>query len=404
MEMANAPLDGASAPLASAPPQENLPVAPTEREQGQCRICLEYGGTDLIAPCICKGTTKWVHRHCLDHWRARGQGARAFTHCPQCNYAYLMRLVRDPSETQQQLRDRRRRFLRHAVGNFFLGVLLLQLLLCTVAILIRLVDRDETLVDVIPFFSPKLPGEENGSVMQAFRYHKSTYYFASVLFCLAMTGLSVIIYYTVKLCASCCKRRGDTRSTTSDWDCCDWCWYPTPYRSNVQVYYFPHIQCGCCDCGDCCDACCNENCCRGCPDMPSVNRGGGGGGSSGNSNNDGLGAIFGIICLVISAILVIVGLFFAMAALVTWIQKVVQRYVALKELQTLTGEYIVADLALLEEEQRQKNQADQMPWRSLWAEDLEQAPSAPEWVPMMPQQVQVNLYRDLQAVYGYQAV
>lgn len=44
------------------------------------------------------------------------------------------------------------------------------------------------------------------------------------------------------------------------------------------------------------------------------------------------------------------------------------------------------DLALLEEEQRQKNQADQMPWRSLWAEDLEQAPSAPEWVPMMPQQ------------------
>ena len=35
--------------------------------------------------------------------------------------------------------------------------------------------------------------------------------------------------------------------------------------------------------------------------------------------------------LIIFAILVILGLFFAMAALVTWIQKVVQRYVALKE-------------------------------------------------------------------------
>jgi len=140
--------------------------------------------------------------------------------------------------------------------------------------------------------------------------------------------------------------------------------------------------------------------------MPSVNAGGGGGGGGGsNNNNNPLGAILGIICIIIFAILVIVGLFFAMAALVTWIQKVVQRYVALKELQALTGEYIVADLALLEEEQRQKNQADQMPWRSLWAEDLEQgAPSAPEWVPMMPQQVQTTLYRDLQAVYGYQAV
>ncbi|KAI3930634.1 hypothetical protein MKX01_037080 [Papaver californicum] len=39
-------------------------------EQIQCRICLETDGRDIIAPCKCKGTSKFVHRECLDHWRA----------------------------------------------------------------------------------------------------------------------------------------------------------------------------------------------------------------------------------------------------------------------------------------------------------------------------------------------
>lgn len=29
-----------------------------------------YPGRDFIAPCKCKGTSKYVHRECLDHWRA----------------------------------------------------------------------------------------------------------------------------------------------------------------------------------------------------------------------------------------------------------------------------------------------------------------------------------------------
>jgi len=33
-------------------------------------ICLLLSGTDFIAPCKCRGTSKYVHRECLDHWRA----------------------------------------------------------------------------------------------------------------------------------------------------------------------------------------------------------------------------------------------------------------------------------------------------------------------------------------------
>jgi hypothetical protein len=31
---------------------------------------VDFSGRDFIAPCKCKGTSKYVHRACLDHWRA----------------------------------------------------------------------------------------------------------------------------------------------------------------------------------------------------------------------------------------------------------------------------------------------------------------------------------------------
>ena len=33
-------------------------------------------GRDFIAPCKCKGTSKYVHRDCLDHWRSVKVSAR----------------------------------------------------------------------------------------------------------------------------------------------------------------------------------------------------------------------------------------------------------------------------------------------------------------------------------------
>ncbi|KAF3785474.1 hypothetical protein EJ110_NYTH27766 [Nymphaea thermarum] len=60
-------------------------------EQIQCRICLETDGRDFIAPCKCKGTSKYVHRECLDHWRAIREGF-AFAHCTTCKAPYHLRV------------------------------------------------------------------------------------------------------------------------------------------------------------------------------------------------------------------------------------------------------------------------------------------------------------------------
>ena len=84
-------------PITDPSDEIDLEAGPTE--QTQCRICLDtdgnftflsiskqlyaqnvilswpynsflFSGRDFIAPCKCNGTSKYVHRHCLDHWRA----------------------------------------------------------------------------------------------------------------------------------------------------------------------------------------------------------------------------------------------------------------------------------------------------------------------------------------------
>ncbi|KAA0068199.1 hypothetical protein IC582_008454 [Cucumis melo] len=59
-------------------------------DQPQCRICLDTGGEDLIAPCHCKGTQKYVHRSCLDNWRSTKEGF-AFAHCTECRAMFVLR-------------------------------------------------------------------------------------------------------------------------------------------------------------------------------------------------------------------------------------------------------------------------------------------------------------------------
>ncbi|MBA0839365.1 hypothetical protein Goarm_005101 [Gossypium armourianum] len=56
----------------------------------QCRICLDNEGDDLIAPCYCRGTQKYVHRSCLDNWRSTKEGF-AFAHCTECRALFILR-------------------------------------------------------------------------------------------------------------------------------------------------------------------------------------------------------------------------------------------------------------------------------------------------------------------------
>jgi hypothetical protein len=40
-----------------------------QKRRAQCRFCLEIDEqTNLIAPCICRGSAKFIHNHCLMRW------------------------------------------------------------------------------------------------------------------------------------------------------------------------------------------------------------------------------------------------------------------------------------------------------------------------------------------------
>ena len=59
-----------------------------------CRICLEDDFREnVIAPCLCSGTCKWIHPQCLNQWRASTyqQFDSSFSQCPTCKFSYRVR-------------------------------------------------------------------------------------------------------------------------------------------------------------------------------------------------------------------------------------------------------------------------------------------------------------------------
>ena len=51
----------------------------------RCRLCL-VGEEDgpLVQPCACRGSAKWIHRHCLEEWRRTSPKEDAAYRCGQC--------------------------------------------------------------------------------------------------------------------------------------------------------------------------------------------------------------------------------------------------------------------------------------------------------------------------------
>ena len=67
----------------------------------ECRICFESDGSDngqLIVPCKCDGTSRYIHRKCLDKWRETNVLTDAFYKCRECNDIYTIEFI-FPQET-----------------------------------------------------------------------------------------------------------------------------------------------------------------------------------------------------------------------------------------------------------------------------------------------------------------
>ncbi len=89
-----------------------------------CRICLEdeLDRADVIAPCSCMGSSKFVHRECLDIWRTTQQD-RAFSRCTECLTDFRLIPVHAEEDDPKVVRRRKLRYwllMARDLGGAFL--------------------------------------------------------------------------------------------------------------------------------------------------------------------------------------------------------------------------------------------------------------------------------------------
>lgn len=59
-----------------------------QNEEKLCRIC--YGqGRNLVSPCQCKGSVKYIHKHCLLKWIKVSKSKK----CEICNSKYKVNII-----------------------------------------------------------------------------------------------------------------------------------------------------------------------------------------------------------------------------------------------------------------------------------------------------------------------
>jgi len=342
---------------------------------------------------------------------------RAFTHCPNCGFEYLITLIRAPTLHLQQIRKQRRRLIRRSVGQFLLGAFVVQLVLCLLAMALRGIDQEEFLVTFFGFESQDgHPG--TGDFMHAMCHYRATYYLAAVILSLVLLAFARILAACVQRCQVCgpCSCGSRCLPQEDGGDCCSDCLIVSMQCPNTLECPLPGpCEAASCDCGD------------------------------------GGGVL--ILAFVSVVLLAFIGIFLAMAMIVTWFQRVIQKYYQLREIRVLTQEYVVQDLSKLQPQvgplsceglgisfiprfgQPQQQSMDTSSFKSTNSPQTGQLsghlsghlsgplsgvlpgplsllslnPSAPnagslEWtvVPATSGAVQRSLTMDLQAVYGYQ--
>ena len=58
-----------------------------------CRICLEIGAEELIFPCLCRGTGKFIHDSCLKSWILSKFSDLSKAQCEICKFSYNIKAL-----------------------------------------------------------------------------------------------------------------------------------------------------------------------------------------------------------------------------------------------------------------------------------------------------------------------
>ncbi|KAM3200558.1 hypothetical protein BC332_30530 [Capsicum chinense] len=266
-------------------------------EQIQCRICLETDGRDFIAPCKCKGTSKFVHRECLDHWRAVKEGF-AFSHCTTCKAPYYLRVHVPTDRKWRTLKFRF--FVTRDILFIFVAV---QLVIASLGYLVYLIDTyHKSWLRLTWGFDSEL----------------SFYYLCGALLFFALLGLSGCFI-------TCYDRRVRNDLAQPCRELCLCCCHP----GICADCHLPGTLCMWTDCTTCFESCAGaaSEC----------------GGCLGGAGEAGLPLIF-IMALIVLGLFTVIGIFYSVLVATMVGQRIWQRHYHILAKRMLTKEYVVEDV------------------------------------------------------------
>lgn len=295
-----------------------------------CRNCHDEGG-DLIAPCLCSGTMKWVHRSCLDTWRTVSPNKLSFSECDVCHFKY--RVQQKPVSAWDKI-SYALKITRDIVVVFAVAIAMIVIVGSISLLIERQTHYDEE-------FDPEVRQVFENVYFQLFGIG-----FLGLCFIIGVLAIVGAIFKSCMTCCdSCCSEPTYTYSTYSYNPCCDpwWCfmfyWWNAVYAPPGTCVCYP-----CCCCAvpvdDCCDACCGcvEACTSCSGDCCS-----GAGNCDCNCNGDA-GKVLVVVVIVIIAIIILIGFFVGVAMFAVVLTKLIKNHTIVYRKQLSARELQVVDL------------------------------------------------------------
>ena len=153
---------------------ETLPIIDTH----DCRLCFDEDTiTNLIYPCQCSGTSKYVHKNCLNEWRTLADNREAFNKCFECGYSYKFtnEVIHQISQWHNLLKHISRNLISFTVLNF--------IIMSLIAMFLYIVDIDHKMPKLL------IRPSNNSSI----NYHTNNQYISGYFLWASIIYLSLLL-------------------------------------------------------------------------------------------------------------------------------------------------------------------------------------------------------------------
>lgn len=118
---------------------DTLPIV----NQYECRLCFESDTLDnLIYPCKCSGTSKYIHKHCLNEWRTLADNREAYNKCFECSYQYQFK---NNENIENGFCDT---LIKKLSKNIFFFTIINFIIISLLGLFLFLIDKNKKLIEI----------------------------------------------------------------------------------------------------------------------------------------------------------------------------------------------------------------------------------------------------------------